>query len=123
MQSLVAAETARLDARNRQLIRDSFEFMRAEKNRNGLGIFIRLFAEFPQYKNIWSNFRAIPDSSLISSDGLKNHASVYMAGLQHIVESLDDDATLGEAIQRIAMSHAKWKIKKYHLEVSNSIIN
>ncbi|GMR48297.1 hypothetical protein PMAYCL1PPCAC_18492, partial [Pristionchus mayeri] len=116
MQSLVASETKRLSEHHRKLIRDSYEFMRKEANRNGLGIFIRLFAEFPHYKSIWPNFREIPDSALISSDGLKNHARVYMAGLQHIVESLDEDATLGEAVHRIAMSHARWNIKKFHIE-------
>ncbi|GMT25025.1 hypothetical protein PFISCL1PPCAC_16322, partial [Pristionchus fissidentatus] len=116
MQSLVASETKRLNAEHRKLIRDSYEFMKVEANKNGQGIFIRLFAEFPHYKTIWPNFREIPDSALISSDGLKNHARVYMAGLQHIVESLDDDSTLGEAVKRIAMTHTKWYIKKYHIE-------
>ncbi|GMS96102.1 hypothetical protein PENTCL1PPCAC_18277, partial [Pristionchus entomophagus] len=116
MQSLVASETKRLNEHHRKLICDSYEFMRTEANKNGLGIFIRLFAEFPHYKNIWPNFRQIPDSALISSDGLKNHAKVYMAGLQHIVESLEKDATLGEAVHRIAMTHSKWNIKKFHIE-------
>lgn len=42
----------------------------------------RLFAEFPSYKGIWPQFREIPDSALISSDKLRNHAVVYMAGLK-----------------------------------------
>uniref|UniRef100_A0A1I7WDV5 GLOBIN domain-containing protein n=1 Tax=Heterorhabditis bacteriophora TaxID=37862 RepID=A0A1I7WDV5_HETBA len=109
----------------------------------------KLFAEYPHYKNIWPQFRAIPDSSLISSDNLKNHAKVYMSGLQcllystllitqkincrfalfitiyltwksmfqEIVTVLDDNDKLCEVTRRIARSHCKWNIYKYHIEV------
>ncbi|VDP29252.1 unnamed protein product [Heligmosomoides polygyrus] len=75
-----------------------------------------LFAEFPQYKGIWPQFRQIPDSSLISSDKLRSHATVYMAGLKKIVAVLDNNNELIEATQRIATSHCKWNICKFHIE-------
>ncbi|WKY06476.1 hypothetical protein Q1695_006570 [Nippostrongylus brasiliensis] len=110
------SEIARLTQEQRTLIRQSFRFMELESTRNGLGLFVRLFAEYPQYKGIWPQFREIPDSALISSDKLRNHASVYMAGLKQIVAVLDDNDKLIEATRRIAASHCKWNICKFHIE-------
>ena len=90
---------------------------------------IRLFAEHPNYKDIWPQFRAIPDSSLFNSDSLQNHAYVYMAGLkvdrlsikqksyQSIVAAMEDEETLCKMCKKIAVSHIKWNINKYHIEV------
>ncbi|KAK5971632.1 GLOBIN domain-containing protein [Trichostrongylus colubriformis] len=109
-------EIARLSLEQRSLIRYSYSFMEAEATRNGLGLFVRLFADFPQYKSIWPQFRQIPDSALISSDQLRNHATVYMAGLKEIVGAMDDTEKLISATRRIAASHCKWSICKFHIE-------
>ncbi|KAK6026254.1 globin [Ostertagia ostertagi] len=109
-------EIARLTLDQRSMIRFSYSFMEAEATRNGLGLFVRLFAEFPQYKTIWPQFRQIPDSALISSDKLKNHATVYMAGLKEIVDVMDDNEKLIVATRRIAASHCKWSICKFHIQ-------
>ncbi|KAL6738492.1 hypothetical protein Aduo_012034 [Ancylostoma duodenale] len=109
-------QIARLTQSQRELIRTSYLSLEAESTKNGLGLFVRLFAEYPSYKAIWPQFRAIPDSSLIASDKLRNHAIVYMAGLKKIVAVLDDDEKLIEATARIASSHLKWQICKYHIE-------
>uniref|UniRef100_A0A158P6L2 GLOBIN domain-containing protein n=1 Tax=Angiostrongylus cantonensis TaxID=6313 RepID=A0A158P6L2_ANGCA len=101
----------------RAMIRSSYTCMERESTRNGLGLFVRLFSEYPQYKNIWPQFREIPDSALISSDKLRNHGIVYMAGLKQVVAVLDDDDKLIEVAKRIARSHCKWNICKSHIEV------
>uniref|UniRef100_A0A7I4YSL0 GLOBIN domain-containing protein n=1 Tax=Haemonchus contortus TaxID=6289 RepID=A0A7I4YSL0_HAECO len=109
-------EIARLSPEQRSMIRYSYQFMEAEATKNGLGLFVRLFSEYPQYKGIWPAFRQIPDSALISSDQLRRHASVYMAGLKRIVDVMDDNEKLIDATRRIAASHCKWSICKFHIE-------
>ena len=76
-----------------------------------------MFAENPQYKNIWAQFRAIPDSSLISSDQLRNHAKVYLGGMNALVEhtNLGEEKEFINLIRRMARSHAKFGVHKYHL--------
>ncbi|KAE9419966.1 hypothetical protein Angca_005772 [Angiostrongylus cantonensis] len=113
---VVHDQIARLTHDQRAMIRSSYTCMERESTRNGLGLFVRLFSEYPQYKNIWPQFREIPDSALISSDKLRNHGIVYMAGLKQVVAVLDDDDKLIEVAKRIARSHCKWNICKSHIE-------
>ena len=76
-----------------------------------------MFAENPQYKNIWSQFRAIPDSSLISSDQLRNHAKVYFGGMNALVDHMNsrEEREFINIVRRMARSHAKFGVHKYHL--------
>ncbi|KAK6015891.1 hypothetical protein OSTOST_18634 [Ostertagia ostertagi] len=50
-------------------------FAEVEKNlvKNGLKILLMLFAEDPHYKQIWPQFREIPDSSLMNAIELSLH--------------------------------------------------
>ncbi|VDM54170.1 unnamed protein product [Angiostrongylus costaricensis] len=114
--SVVRDQIARLTHDQRAMIRSSHACMERESTKNGLGLFVRLFSEYPQYKSIWPQFREIPDSALISSDKLRNHGVVYMAGLKQVVAELDDDDKLIEIAKRIAGSHCKWNICKFHIE-------
>lgn len=78
-----------------------------------------MFSEHPEYKNIWPQFRPIPDSSLMNADALRKHAVVYMGGLKTIIDGMDDDDRLKDALKRIAQAHVKWSIYKVHLVVSS----
>ncbi|KAK0390209.1 hypothetical protein QR680_019433 [Steinernema hermaphroditum] len=84
---------------------------------NALNILIRLFSDYPNYKNIWPQFRAIPDSALMYAPELRRHAQVYMTGLRTIIDAMDDDAKLTASLKRIAKAHIKWNIHKSHLMV------
>ncbi|CAI4227116.1 unnamed protein product [Auanema sp. JU1783] len=101
---------------DRRLVQDGFNELKRCATPNGLALFVKLFSEHPEYKDIWPQFRAIPDSSLLSSDVLRNHATVYMRGLQEIVNSIDDDSTLRQSTRKIALSHLKWNIHKKHIQ-------
>ena len=76
-----------------------------------------MFAENPHFKNIWPQFRGIPDSSLISSDQLKNHAKVYLGGMNNIINSMNagDETEFRNMIRRMARSHSKFGVKKHHI--------
>ncbi|CAD6190779.1 unnamed protein product [Caenorhabditis auriculariae] len=115
VKKLVHTELTRLTTEQKQLIQETFAEIAKAPVKNGLILFARYFSEFPHYKNIWPQFRAIPDSSLIVSDQLRNHASVYMSGLKEIVEKMDDDEILVNLTARIAISHVKWTISKQHI--------
>ncbi|ETN68587.1 globin [Necator americanus] len=116
LENALRLEIARLTANQRELIRISYQSLEGESTKNGMDLFVKLFAEFPNYKNIWPQFHEVADSSLIFSDKLRNHAKVYMAGLKRIVDVLDDNEKLIEATTKIASSHLKWNICKFHIE-------
>lgn len=83
----------------------------------------RVLSENPEYKRIWPQFRSIPDSSLMSSSDLRAFAATYMKGLKSIIETMDDEAKLGETIRRIAAKHVTHNVTMHHVQVSiqNSI--
>uniref|UniRef100_A0AC34FA93 Globin family profile domain-containing protein n=1 Tax=Panagrolaimus sp. ES5 TaxID=591445 RepID=A0AC34FA93_9BILA len=110
-------EVSRLNLERRELITESYEQMKRGSVNNALAVFVRMFAENPQYKNIWPQFRNIPDSSLISSDQLKNHAKVYFGGMKNIIESMNagDESEFRNMIRRMARSHAKFAVRKSHI--------
>ncbi|VDK68195.1 unnamed protein product [Onchocerca ochengi] len=74
-----------------------------------------LIKDFPEYKLIWPQFRAIPDSSIITADAIKQHGLVYMAGLKDIIDSMEDEERLIKMISKIAIAHLKWNISKNHI--------
>ncbi|KJH45075.1 hypothetical protein DICVIV_08892 [Dictyocaulus viviparus] len=75
----------------------------------------RLFSENPQYKQIWPQFRAIPDSSLTNADQLRKHATVYMCALKNINNSILDENELALQMSLIAMAHIKWNVHRSHI--------
>lgn len=77
----------------------------------------RLFSNFPEYKEIWPQFRGIPDSAIISAEAVKRHGFTYMAGLKTIVDNMENEDQMAEMVARIAISHLKWNICKQHVMV------
>ncbi|KAF1756507.1 hypothetical protein GCK72_012960 [Caenorhabditis remanei] len=108
-------EMERLTERQKQIFVETFPVVYKDFRRNGLVLFAKYFSEFPHYKNIWPQFRNLQDSALLASNELANHCSVYMSGLKEIVEVMDDEEKLTYFMARIARSHVKWNINKYHI--------
>uniref|UniRef100_A0AC34QAH0 Globin family profile domain-containing protein n=1 Tax=Panagrolaimus sp. JU765 TaxID=591449 RepID=A0AC34QAH0_9BILA len=108
-------EIRRLSPEARVILKQTFHTMENRPIRCGLNIMIALFSEFPHYKNIWPQFRQIPDSSLMNAPELTKHAAIYMRGLRTIIENLDDDDRITKALRKIAHAHVKWGIYKKHI--------
>ncbi|CAB04152.2 Globin domain-containing protein [Caenorhabditis elegans] len=108
-------ETSRLSDRQRDVLQKTFAPILQDCVRNGLKIFVRLFSEYPRYKLIWPQFRAIPDSSLMNAVELRRHASVYLNGLGKIIDSMRDEEALGKSMSRIAVAHIKWNVQRNHV--------
>ncbi|KAI6174977.1 Globin family and Globin-like domain and Globin, structural domain-containing protein [Aphelenchoides bicaudatus] len=108
-------EIERLTADQRELCRVCYQKIEKQPIPFGLSIMIRLFSNHPQYKDIWPQFKQIPDSSLMHAPELRRHARIYMAGLRLIINSMNDDDKLETALRGIAQAHVKWHIHKYHL--------
>ncbi|GMT24591.1 hypothetical protein PFISCL1PPCAC_15888, partial [Pristionchus fissidentatus] len=109
------AEMQRLTPSQREIVKRTFPAMEADAVRNALQVLLLLFSEHPRYKNIWPQFRAIPDSALMSAVELRRHASVYMTGLRSIIDAMDDEISLADQLKRIARAHIKWNIHKVHV--------
>ncbi|KAF8371033.1 glb-14 [Pristionchus pacificus] len=109
------AEMQRLTPSQREIVKATFPAMEADAIRSALQVLLLLFSEHPRYKNIWPQFRAIPDSALMSAVELRRHASVYMKGLRAIIDAMDDEISLAEQLKRIARAHIKWNIHKAHV--------
>lgn len=75
----------------------------------------RLLSDFPEYKDIWPQFRGIPDTSIIIADAVKKHGMIYMAGLKSIIDSMQDEEKLVKTITKITAAHLKWHIYKNHI--------
>ncbi|KAJ1351683.1 Globin, partial [Parelaphostrongylus tenuis] len=95
----------RLTWQQRRLIMETFKLLDSDPVKTGLRILIKLFSEYPQYKQVWPQFRQIPDSSIMHSDQLREHASVYMCWLRSTVHSMSDDDKLIPQMIRIAKVH------------------
>ncbi|CAD6187005.1 unnamed protein product [Caenorhabditis auriculariae] len=111
----ISRETNRLSESQRVLIQKTFLNIEKDPVRNGLKIFVRLFSEYPNYKLVWPQFRAIPDSSLMNAIELRRHASVYMCGLRQIIDSMGNEEELAAQLSRIALAHIKWNVQRYHV--------
>ncbi|CAJ0932851.1 unnamed protein product, partial [Mesorhabditis belari] len=105
-----------LTEEQREAIKQSHKKLAESAAKYGNELFIRLFSDFPDYKDIWPRFRALPDSSLVGSDQMRSHASVYMKGIETIVSKIDDDVALQEVLRKIASSHVRFNITKAHVE-------
>lgn len=82
----------------------------------------RLFSEYPQYKNIWPQFRDIPDSSLMFSNELRKHVNVYGKGMNQIINALHSEKELYVILRKLAKAHAKKAVFKAHVMVGQSIV-
>ncbi|KAI6180047.1 Glb-14 [Aphelenchoides besseyi] len=109
------AEVERLTLTQREIVRATYKKIQKHPIQFGLSIMIRLFSNHPTYKNIWPQFRQLPDSSLMHSTVLRSHARVYMGGLKVIINSMDKDEMLERSLRGIAHAHVKWKVHKKHL--------
>uniref|UniRef100_A0A7E4UP62 GLOBIN domain-containing protein n=1 Tax=Panagrellus redivivus TaxID=6233 RepID=A0A7E4UP62_PANRE len=110
-------QVQRLNETRRHIITESYSKFKNGGVTHSLMVFIRMFAENPQYKNIWPQFRQITDSSLISSDQLRNHARVYFGGMNQIIEMMNagNETEFRNCIRRMARSHAKFVVHKNHV--------
>ncbi|VDL79227.1 unnamed protein product [Nippostrongylus brasiliensis] len=105
----------RLSEHQRQIIIETFAEMEHHAVKNGLKMLVKLFSEYPNYKQIWPQFRAIPDSSLMNAIALRRHASVYMCGLGAIIHSMKHENELALQMTRIAKAHIKWNVHRSHV--------
>ncbi|CAI4228115.1 unnamed protein product [Auanema sp. JU1783] len=112
----VQAQTNRLTERQREILKKTFHNMEGDCVKLGLKMLLRLFSEYPRYKLIWPQFRAIPDSSLMHANQLRRHSSVYMAGLRSIIHSMNKETELADQLMRIAKAHIKWNIHRSHIQ-------
>ncbi|ETN74914.1 globin [Necator americanus] len=112
---LTREQVNRLQDSQRQIIIDTFTKMEQSPIKTGLKILVKMFAEYPQYKQIWPQFRAIPDSSLMNAIELRRHASVYMCGLGAIIHSMNNENDLALQMNRIAKAHIKWNVHRKHV--------
>ncbi|CAD5221153.1 unnamed protein product [Bursaphelenchus okinawaensis] len=110
----VKYELSRITDRHTEIFKDTYKMIGRSKGRNGTNILVRMFSDHPQYKDIWPQFRPIPDSSLMNSDVLRKHAHTYMGGLKRIIDSTDQEK-LEKELRKIASSHVKWGIYKHHV--------
>ncbi|KAK5975028.1 GLOBIN domain-containing protein, partial [Trichostrongylus colubriformis] len=105
----------RLTERQRAILIRTFAELETNPVKNALKILVMLFAEHPQYKQIWPRFREIPDSSLMNAIELRRHASVYMCGLGAIIHSMNRENDLAIQMNRIARAHIKWNVYRIHI--------
>uniref|UniRef100_A0A0N5B969 GLOBIN domain-containing protein n=1 Tax=Strongyloides papillosus TaxID=174720 RepID=A0A0N5B969_STREA len=111
----IKKEVSRLTKQQQVVLQRTFAFIKVRAVQNGIKLLLRMFAEHPQYKDIWPQFRPYPDSSLMCAPELSRHAKTYMKGLEFIICSLTDEEKLYDSLQRIAKAHVKWNIHKKHV--------
>ncbi|KAK6101210.1 Globin family protein [Brugia pahangi] len=112
----LSIQVNKLSLEDRKLLHETFNLFEKDLTTNGLRIFLQTLSENPDYKYFWPQFRAIPDSSLISSSVLRNFARTYMNALKKIVESLNNEQMPYEVLQRISAKHARHNIQMHHMQ-------
>ncbi|VDM08511.1 unnamed protein product, partial [Wuchereria bancrofti] len=135
----LSIQVNKLSLEDRKLLHETFNLFEKDLTSNGLRIFLesalknnevyllilheqkceslyRMLSENPDYKYFWPQFRAIPDSSLISSSVLRNFARTYMNALKKIVESLNNEQMPYDVLKRISAKHARHNIQVHHMQ-------
>uniref|UniRef100_A0A915PC40 Globin family profile domain-containing protein n=1 Tax=Setaria digitata TaxID=48799 RepID=A0A915PC40_9BILA len=112
----VLIQIRRLSADDRLILQETFNLLEKDLVSNGIRIFLKTISENPHYKFFWPQFRAIPDSSLISSSVLRDFACTYMKALKTIVESLKTEQIPYEMLRRISTKHAAHNIQIHHIQ-------
>ncbi|KAI6212084.1 GLOBIN domain-containing protein [Aphelenchoides besseyi] len=108
-------QIGRLTLAQRELCRQSYVQIQKHSVRFGMTVMLRLFSDHPSYKDIWPQFREVPDSSLMNAEALRKHAAVYTCGIRKVISSMSDDVELEKALRRIAHAHVERNIHKRHL--------
>uniref|UniRef100_A0A0R3RNG4 GLOBIN domain-containing protein n=1 Tax=Elaeophora elaphi TaxID=1147741 RepID=A0A0R3RNG4_9BILA len=119
---LLFIEVNKFSSQDRKLLYETFKLFEKDLESNGLRIFLETISENPDYKFFWPQFRAIPDSSLISSSVLRKFACTYMNALKKIVESLNSNQVPYEVLQRISIKHARHNIQMHHIQVGCHLV-
>lgn len=57
----------------------------------------------------------------MSTGELRTHASVYMQGLRDVVASLYNNSALVAELKKIASSHRRRNVERYHIMVISTI--
>ncbi|CAD5226040.1 unnamed protein product [Bursaphelenchus xylophilus] len=115
LSALTVAEASRLTPRKCEILLETFTALKRHLVHNIQTLFIRLFSEYPTYKDIWPQFRAIPDSSLMYSNELKKHVHVFCKGLTMIINSLNTEKELYVVLRKLAKAHARKNVYKNHI--------
>ncbi|CAD5218667.1 unnamed protein product [Bursaphelenchus okinawaensis] len=113
--ALTVAEASRLTPRKCEILTETFTLLKRHLVHNIQTLFIRIFSEYPTYKDIWPQFRAIPDSSLMYSNELKKHVHVFCKGLTAIMNSLHTEKELYVILRKLAKAHARKNVYKNHI--------
>ncbi|CEF71580.1 Globin family and Globin-like domain and Globin, structural domain-containing protein [Strongyloides ratti] len=111
----IKKEVSRLTKKQQIVLEKTFSSIKDRAVPNGIKVLLRMFAEHPQYKDIWPQFRPYPDSSLMCAPEISRHAKIYMKGLEYIISTLNDEEKLCKSLQQIARAHTKWNIHKKHV--------
>uniref|UniRef100_A0A915ISB0 Globin family profile domain-containing protein n=1 Tax=Romanomermis culicivorax TaxID=13658 RepID=A0A915ISB0_ROMCU len=100
-----------------EILQTTFQdLLSTDMKKIGMDSFLVLMSHYPQYKQLWSQFRFIPDSSLINAPELQNFAQIYMGSLQCVITQFSDRQLIIETLERISKAHFNKKIKRYHIE-------
>ncbi|CEF60650.1 Globin family and Globin-like domain and Globin,structural domain-containing protein [Strongyloides ratti] len=104
----------KLTENHRKVIKSSFEIFKKNGVPNAHNIFLRMFKEYPDYKNVWSQFKNMSDEELSQTPLLWKHATTFVFGLERVIRTMDDQEMMILMIHSTANQHKSWGLKKEH---------
>uniref|UniRef100_A0A0N4Z3C4 MFS domain-containing protein n=1 Tax=Parastrongyloides trichosuri TaxID=131310 RepID=A0A0N4Z3C4_PARTI len=104
----------KLTLKHREVIKQSFTIFQKNGVSNAHNVFVRMFKEYPDYKNVWSHFKDMSEEELVQTPLLWKHATSFVFGLERVIKTMDDEEMMILMINSTANQHKLWGLKKEH---------
>ncbi|XP_076312150.1 globin 1 [Tachypleus tridentatus] len=105
-----------LTLRDKQHIRKTWSIIQKDLKGNGIELFIRLFTEYPDYKQLFKSVANVPWEQLRDSKKLEAHALSVMYTINSWVDNLDDVGCILELLTKTAENHRRRQITAEQFE-------
>uniref|UniRef100_A0AC35U4R9 GLOBIN domain-containing protein n=1 Tax=Rhabditophanes sp. KR3021 TaxID=114890 RepID=A0AC35U4R9_9BILA len=112
----------KLTVGHRNTIKNSFAIFQKNGVPNAHNVFLRMFVEYPDYKNVWPQFKTMTEDELKSTPMLWRHATAFVYGLERVIKTMDDDEMMILMISSTAAQHKKWGLNGNHFSTMVHLI-
>ncbi|XP_071960959.1 cytoglobin-2-like [Antedon mediterranea] len=112
-----------LTSRQRKSIRQMWTEINKDKINVGIGIFVKLFTEYPEARQLFPALRKLTfDENFGKSPKLKAHSGRFMGLLSTCVENIEDPEVFEQLLVGLAASHFKLKVETSHFKALGPIM-
>ncbi|CAL8101769.1 unnamed protein product [Orchesella dallaii] len=99
-----------LNSSEEKTVQDTWALISPDLKKNGVGVFLRFFTDYPIYQKSFRSFANVPFDDLPQNKRFQAHAFTVMNAIDGMVNNLDDPEMLDEMLLRTGINHGKRKL-------------